>query len=145
MLQDKFSNKKAAGGPKFVQALDGAKFQCIQFLPFLSIFFIPFLSRSYFTPNKIEQLFYFLFKFYNLETSMSTVGKSASRKKWVSLAIIQPPFNEFLQSSSQCLIIAFQPRDCRFNDIPREHKNRARVTRPFPLRAGDAIHPVLRK
>ena len=48
-------------------------------------------------------------------------------------------------NSFQCLIIAFQPRDCRFNEIPREHENRARVARPFLPRAGDAIHPALQK
>ena len=44
-------------------------------------FFIPFLSRSYFTPNKIEKLFYFSFKFYNPETSMSTAGKKYLTQK----------------------------------------------------------------
>ena len=37
------------------------------------------------------------------------------------------------------------PRDCRFNDIPRTHENRARVARPFSPRAGNAIHPALQK
>ena len=39
----------------------------------------------------------------------------------------------------------FQSCDYSFNCIPNAHKNCARVARPFPLRAGDAIHPVLRK
>ena len=44
----------------------GATFLCMQFLPFFIYFFIPVLSRSYFTSmtpdkdQKIEQLFYFL-------------------------------------------------------------------------------------
>ena len=43
----------------------GGTFQCMQFLPFFYPFFIPVLSRSYFTSKtsdkdqKIEQLFYF--------------------------------------------------------------------------------------
>ena len=32
-----------------------------------------------------------------------------------------------------------------FHCIPNTHENRARVARPFLPRAGDAIHPALRK
>ena len=39
----------------------------------------------------------------------------------------------------------FQSCDFNFNCIPNAHENRARVARPFPPRAGDAIHPALQK
>ena len=39
----------------------------------------------------------------------------------------------------------FQSCDYSFNCIPNAHENRARVARPFPPRAGDAMHPVLPK
>jgi hypothetical protein len=38
----------------------------------------------------------------------------------------------------------FQSCDYSANCIPNAHENRARVSRPFPPRAGDAIHPALR-
>ena len=41
--------------------------------------------------------------------------------------------------------IAFHSRDWLSNYIPGAHKNCARVSKPFLLRAGDAIHPVLQK
>ena len=59
----------------------GTTFQCMQFFAVFIYFFIPVLSRSYFTSRtpdkdqKIEQLFYlYLFKSYNTETSMSSVA-----------------------------------------------------------------------